>query len=98
MPNADRFLDAFNQIEEELKRRKPTKEHVPFTVRVKASKDFTQDQKDLLSKGAEWRNIIVHSPRGGRPEPIAAPREDIVLQIERQLELLVRPPKALDVL
>lgn len=98
MSNADRFLDAFNSIEGELKKDVKTSEYTPFTQSVRHSKRLTPKQRDLLIKWAELRNVIVHTPKGGVPEVIADPREDIVRAIELQLDLLVKPPRVLDVL
>ena len=98
MSNAERFLDAFNGIEDELKKHAKSNEYTPFTQLIRRSKSLTPKQRDLLIKLAELRNVIVHTSRGGRPEAIADPREDIVREIELQLDLLVKPPRVLEVL
>ncbi|MDY0063079.1 MAG: hypothetical protein RBU45_24950 [Myxococcota bacterium] len=40
------------------------------------------------------RNGLVHLPRGGRPEPIAEPRVDVVEDYERIVAYLLHPPRA----
>jgi len=96
--NADRFLDAFNGIEDELARRAKADRYTPFAQLVRQSRDLTPMQREMLLKWAELRNVIVHTPRRGNPTPIADPRGDVVASIETQLDLLVRPPRVLDVL
>lgn len=98
MGNAERFLDAFNEIEAELERRQNAKQYVPFVERVRATKDLTEPQKDILRKWANLRNVIVHTPGGGVSGVIADPRSDVVEAIEQQRDLLLRPPRALSVL
>lgn len=98
LTNADRFLDAFNGIEDELARRAKADRYTPFAHLVRQSRDLTPMQREILLKWAELRNVIVHAPRRGNPTPIADPRSDVVASIETQLDLLVRPPKVLDIL
>ena len=98
MSNAERFLDAFNGIEDELKRHAKSKTYTPFTQLARESTKLTRMQRDLLIKWAELRNVIVHTPSGGKSEVIADPREDVVARIETQLEFLVKPPRVLQVL
>lgn len=87
-----------NTIEHELTKDVKNSEYTPFTQLVRHSKRLTPRQRDLLIKWAELRNVIVHTPKGGVPEVIADPRLDIVRAIERQLDLLVKPPRVLEVL
>ena len=98
MNRAERFLDAFNSIEYELKRQSKADKHTSFTQLVRASAKFSAKQRELLLKWADLRNVIVHTPRYGASAVIADPREELVVQIETQLDLLVRPPRVLDVL
>ncbi|MFE5410156.1 hypothetical protein [Microbacterium sp. NPDC056569] len=98
LTNADRFLDAFNGIEDELARLAKADRYTPFAQLVRQSRDLTPMQREMLLKWAELRNVIVHTPRRGNPSPIADPRIDVVASIETQLDLLVRPPRVLDIL
>lgn len=98
MANAERFLEAFNAIEEELRRQRKSDQYITFSDLVRASPKLVSAQQQLLLKWAQLRNVIVHTPRGRSLEVIADPRSDIVSAIEQQLEVLARPPKVLDVL
>ena len=93
-----RFLDAFNEIEHVLRSRSKTSEsHLGFSELVRSSKDLVERQKNLLRDYAELRNAIVHTRTLGG-QIIADPREDVVLKIVEQAELIENPPRVLSAL
>lgn len=97
--NADRFLDAFNRIELILKKRaKDADKNLGFSALVRSSKELVQRQRDLLLDYANLRNAIVHTRGGQIGQPIADPRLSTVQSIEKQADVLERPPIVLEVL
>lgn len=94
-PNAERFLNAFSEIEEKLARQQGRRETpddwVPFSELLTDSDALLQRQKDLLRQYAKLRNAIVHGKRL-RGKPIADPRDDVVRSIEKIRDDLLRPP------
>ncbi len=97
--NAERFLNAFRTIEEILASKSSSKgrTHQAFTELVEGSKLLVPEQKRMLRATATLRNAIVHTPYFEN-RPIADPRDDIVLFMEKQAELLENPPKVKNVL
>lgn len=91
--NSEKFLEAFNQIEQTLNNRFRPGFHVSFTelVRRLQSQDavikrFANDLREF----AELRNAIVHTRRENFV--IAEPHHDVVAEIERIMNLIVNPP------
>lgn len=99
--NAERFLNAFSEIEDKLaqqqRRREKHDDWVPFSDLLAGSDTLLQRQKDLLRQYAKLRNAIAHSKRVGG-KPIADPREDAVVSIEKIRDNLLRPPRLVDAL
>lgn len=100
-PNAERFLNAFSEIEEKLAqqqgRREKRDDWAPFGEMLTSSTTLLQRQKDLLRQYAKLRNAIAHGKRlGGKP--IADPREDAVRSIEKIRDDLLRPPRLVNAL
>lgn len=93
--NADRFLNAFREIEETLarqqRRRQDRDDWTSFKELVDDSDELVLQQKDQLLLFSRLRNSISHN-RYNRGRPIADPREDVVLAIERIRDLLLSPP------
>lgn len=100
--NSERFLEAFNEIEDLLAERNSRRIHsdktIPFWQLVDTSKDLVDRQRRELKQCAKLRNAIVHDPRDRRGEPIADPREGIVIWLEQQVDVIANPPKVKDVL
>ncbi len=96
MNNAERFLNAFSQIEHELHRILDLKEHWRFFDLIrKAAKlnPVIERFKYDLKEYGELRNAIVHDRTGG--EVIAQPNNEVVENLERIVSLLLEPPKVL---
>lgn len=93
---ATRFLQAFNQIEQELRsrveRRENDPKHLSFPMLLERSPELTDRQVDRLKSYADLRNSIVHNPRDTAEEVIADPRESAVQWLEKQVEIILDPP------
>lgn len=100
-PNAERFLNAFSEIEDKLAqqqgRRKKSHDWPSFGDLLTNSDTLLHRQKDLLRQYAKLRNAIVHAKRLGG-QPIADPREDVVHSIEKIRDNLLRPPRLINAL
>jgi len=94
--NGDRFLDAFNRIDEQL-RREALAEAVSlsFADRVWASRLVLAEDRRLLESFAGLRNAIVHQ---ADRRLIAEPTDWSVAEIERIADRLGRRPTVEDVL
>jgi predicted transcriptional regulator len=96
MTNADRFLDAYAQIEHELKKELNLKRHVRFyellDLACKKNPVVRRYKFDLQEYG-DLRNAIVHNRGGGKV--IAQPNDDTVKKIERIAGLLTKPPRVI---
>ncbi|MGB4331338.1 MAG: CBS domain-containing protein [Dethiobacteria bacterium] len=94
--NADRFLNAYAQIEQSLRKIVAPDRHLRFFELVKCackSEPLVRQYKvDLLEFG-ELRNAIVHNRTDGRV--IAEPDDEAVAAIERIATHLVEPPRVL---
>lgn len=91
--NSDKFLDAFNQIEQVLNERFRPGFHIGFTELIRRMqstdgliKRFSADLREY----AELRNAIVHNRRENFV--IAEPHADIVEEICRIRDLIINPP------
>lgn len=89
----DRFLNAFNVVEAEIRKRTGVGPEVPFR---EASRTFVRQQgwwqahEPAMSTFAEIRNFLVHTRT--RPEFVAAvPHQDTVERIERIASSLAKP-------
>ena len=99
--NAERFLEAFADIEEKLaqqqNRRKHRDDWAPFWELLDESDKLPNSHKEKLRQYAKLRNSIVHEKRLGGA-PIADPREDVVRNIEMIRNLLLKPPLLVETL
>lgn len=95
MSNADRFVRAYNTIDNHLRRVMRQERHRSFPAIVDiASKKMSEVRRyrvDLKEYG-QLRNAIVHD-NSDDEHPIAEPHDDVTVQIERLAELIVRPPR-----
>ncbi|NMA65172.1 MAG: CBS domain-containing protein [Clostridiaceae bacterium] len=93
MTNADRFLNAYAQIEHELQKCLDLKRHRRFydllDLTCKDNPVINKYKFDLRKFG-DLRNAIVHDRADG--EVIAQPNDDVVKKIEKIARLLLRPP------
>lgn len=97
--NAERFLDAMVEVEQILSRSEASAGGGGLDLEslIVRSSALTQEHKRKLHSWRRLRNVIVHSPRVNS-RPIADPRESEVVELERLVELLRRPPRVLEVL
>lgn len=93
-PLSDRFLIAFAQVEEGLKRvlGMPSKESFRWMLRQAAKRNAVVQavEEDLLEL-ADLRNAIVHDRGGGYV--LAEPHLSTVERLERIVELITDPPR-----
>jgi predicted transcriptional regulator len=94
MNQAERFIEAFNQIENHLRRTKDSKTYLSFFTMVDDASyqdPMIRQYRDELRLFGNLRNAIIHSERkGGRP--VADPREDVVKEIEKIAKMILEPP------
>ncbi len=99
---AERFLQAFTTIEQELRARVERNDrdpkHLPFPALLERSDDLSAGQVERLKSFANLRNAIVHNPRDAVEEYIADPRESAVQWLEQQVEIILDPPLVMNVL
>jgi hypothetical protein len=96
---ADRFLAAFNQVEQLLRDRISADRHLRFYELVDraARSDATVAAFAIdLKEFADLRNAIVHERGSGKP--IANPYPETVAAIEATCELIRTPPRVSDVI
>lgn len=97
---AERFLEAFREIEQHLRAAVTAPDTEDFTTVLKTSLDRSPGVRRFqhdLRQFAMLRNAIVHRPhRGG--QPIAEPRMDVVLQIEAIRSAMLTAPALVSVL
>ncbi len=92
-----RFISAFNEIEDHLRRSLAVEEYVEFSTlarRYADKKKLPMAHRDALSAYSSLRNAITHS-RYYHGRPIADPVPDVVIGIERLRDFITRPPTAL---
>ncbi len=94
---AERFIDAFNNIDYTLRARYGLNRSMGFSdlIRKSVSLNYVvrKYEDDLIDYG-RLRNAIVH--QGNKNFVIAEPHERIVEHIEKIEQLLLAPPKAID--
>jgi CBS domain-containing protein len=99
--NADRFLDAFKAIEDQLRRTVGETKRVEFVdlVALAAQENAAvRDVADQLRRYARLRNAIVHNANDKRRRAIAEPRKDVVEDIEWIRLVVTKPPLLVSVL
>lgn len=97
MKNSDRFLAAFNRIEQFMNRGNSSERYITFAqlVEVQTKSNITVKRNvDRLHKFAKLRNAIVHQSINGA-YAIAEPHQSIVDEIEKIEKELTNPPKVL---
>jgi predicted transcriptional regulator len=98
--NADRFLDAFKAIEDDLRQRVAASGRVDFVeLLAQAAPDdaAVRAHQDRLVRYAWLRNAIVHHANDRQRRAIAEPRRDVVEDIESIRAAVTRPPRLGDV-
>ena len=97
--NAERFLNAVIEIEQVLQKESDSGPGVSSDLisLIDNSRILTPALKSKLHKWRQLRNVIVHNPKTWS-DPIADPRDAEVVGIERVLEILKNPPKAIEIL
>lgn len=95
MSNSDRFLRAYNAIDNHLRRKLRLERHRNFPSVVDiASKKMNEVRRyrDDLKEYAQLRNAIVHENTDDE-HAIAEPHDEVTERIERMAELIIRPPR-----
>jgi hypothetical protein len=96
----ERFLAAFNEIEDRFRRALGLDEHAEFAEmarRYADKKHLPSVQRDALLAFASLRNAISHG-RFYDGRPIAEPVQAVVTEIEQLRDQITAPPKALAIL
>ncbi len=95
--NAERFIEAYNQIDYSLRTIYDFKRSMSFSDVVRRSVVLNsvvrKYEEDLIDFG-RLRNAIIH--QGNNHFTIAEPHDDIVDKIEKLSALIAEPPKAID--
>jgi CBS domain-containing protein len=96
----DRFLAAFNDIEDRFRRVLKRDDHVEFAQMAREYADknhLPRAQREALVAFAALRNAISHG-RYYNGQPIANPVQETITEIERLRDQITSPPVALAVL
>jgi CBS domain-containing protein len=95
MSNSERFLRAYNAIDNHLRRKLRLERHRGFPsvvdIAAKKLKEVRRYRDDLKEYG-QLRNAIVHENTEDE-HAIAEPHDDVTERIERMAELIIRPPR-----
>ena len=94
---AERFLEAFNNIDYSLRVRYGLNRSMSFSDLIRKSvvlNYIVRKYEDDLIDYSRLRNAIIH--QGSMEKIIAEPHEDVVDKIEKIERLINTPPKALD--
>ncbi len=89
--NAERFLDAYAQIEAKMTSLCRETKYVPFSqllARLSSHNHIISNNQEDLREYSELRNALVHM-RGGNQEIIAEPCDSVTENIERISRLLM---------
>ncbi len=95
--NSERFLNAFIEIEQELRLIVGADRYLSFYNLVKRASSINKTVRPFatyLKEYADLRNAIVHERIDG--EPIAEPHDAAVLHLEEILDILTSPPRIED--
>ena len=95
MTNAQRFVKAYNQIDNSLRRQYDLSQSIGFSEMIRrcAQKSaYVHAVEDKLLDYARLRNAIVH--QGVREEIIAEPHADVVEEMEKIAKFIMTPPNA----
>ena len=96
---AQRFIDAFNQIDYAIRVQHDFKRSMGFSDMIRRASSLNhivRKYEDELIDFGRLRNAIIHGSNSDIV--IAEPHEDIVLKIETLAKLITTPPKVLEVL
>lgn len=95
MTNSEKYLDAYNKIDNYLKKLDNYESHINFSYKVKNTKNKVAQRfkEELLSFG-ELRNAIVHNPKIGNIA-IAEPHENTALRISVLYDKISKPKKVI---
>lgn len=93
----ERFLSAFNDIEARVRHDGPRKESLGKLSRAFLARRGLLQHVDALTDFVELRNTLVHG-RHFTSGLLATPAPEVVAEIEKLRDLVVAPPRALDVL
>ncbi|MFY9114925.1 MAG: hypothetical protein WAO23_06760 [Dethiobacteria bacterium] len=96
MKNSERFLNAYAQVENEIKKMLDLKEHRRFYDLVhlasKVNPVIRRYKFDLREYG-DLRNVLIHDRADGRI--LAEPTDEVVIAIEKIASMLLDPPKVM---
>lgn len=95
LPNATRFIDAYNRVDRQLEGSRSDTDYVAFSKRVRESKQIANPVRDILLDYAGLRNVIVHTRGSHTGNPIADPRTEVVEKLEQIADQLENPPRVL---
>lgn len=93
---AKRFIDAYNSIDDSLRKQYNVKRSLSFTDLLKRTSicnSIVKRYEDDLVDYSRLRNAIVHGNDDSKP--IAEPNIEVVEDIERIAQLIKKPPQAL---
>jgi CBS domain-containing protein len=96
--NAERFLESFNAIENFLRRNLEARNFVSYFSLLDDASDenvVVRQYREQLRLFGNLRNAIIHSEKK-QGKPVADPREDIVVEIEKIAKILMHPPLVCD--
>lgn len=93
MKSSDLFIDAYNSIDNYLKKEGNYESHVSFMHKIKHSKNnIIRNHRDDLITYGELRNAIVHSPRLN-DKAIAEPHAETVNRLQKIRDFVLNPKK-----
>ena len=93
MKNSDLFIEAYNSIDNFLKKEGNYDSHVSFSQKVKNSRNkIIKNHKDELITYGELRNAIIHSNKLN-DQVIAEPHEETVKRLEKIRDNILNPKK-----
>jgi len=92
---ADRFLWAYNNLDEYMRKKLGEKAGVGHTALImrmaETEQEFSLKQSDLQTF-ARLRNALIHNPYNDKVDPIAEPHEIVVQEYEAMVQRLLHPP------
>jgi predicted transcriptional regulator len=97
--NASKFITIYNELDKYMKKVLNFDNNVSHTGLIrriaKKNKIFSRYEDDLVSF-AELRNTLVHNPRKRVADPLFEPHDNIVKYYQKILDVITKPPVALD--
>ncbi|HPE86029.1 MAG: hypothetical protein PHU97_09795 [Bacteroidales bacterium] len=93
--NSDVFLDAYNEIDHDLRVRSGANKYVPYSKLINDSDDkIVRLHSEKLRSYGDLRNAIVHNPKKDNLV-IAEPHPEVVEDIEKIKDQLLNPVKVI---